>query len=379
MAKKKKQSSFSLKDHLFNEERVRYLADLFAAVDTSFDPAVFTKTTVASFRKLELKQRIVRIAEVLDEYLPDDFASACAIITDALPPPLDPTKSDDDFGDFIFAPLGEYVARNGLEKKHLRRSLKTLREITKRFSMEDAIRRFIDAFPEQAMKELGKWSKDKNYHVRRLVSEGTRPLLPWSGRLSIDLLEPLPFLDQLHADPTRYVTRSVSNHLNDIAKSQPKVVLDRLKTWKKRKQQDADELAWMSRHALRTLVKQGDKAALRFLGFRATPKIEIADFEIETLRVKRGDTLDFSFTITAGRQESLMIDYVIDFVKADGSRSPKVFKLKQLEIGKGESIPLRKKHRLKADATTFTLYRGTHQLRLQINGNKCGALEFEVV
>ena len=114
----------------------------------------------------------------MEEFLPADFDEATQYIVDALPPPLDPKKADDDFGDFIFAPLGEFVARNGLEKKRLRKSLQTLKEITQRFSMEDAIRRFINAFPEPTMRELAKWSKHKNYHVRRLVTEGTRPLLP---------------------------------------------------------------------------------------------------------------------------------------------------------------------------------------------------------
>ena len=379
MTKEKQQSGFSLKDHLFNRSRVRYLADLFQSADASFDAARFTRAAVAPFPKLELKQRIVRIAETLERFLPADFPESCKRISTALPRPLDPSKTDDDFGDFIFAPLGEFVVRNGMQKKHARRSLKTLKEITQRFSMEDSIRHFIDHHQELTMKELAKWSTDKNYHVRRLVSEGTRPLLPWSGRLSIDILQPLTFLDQLHSDSTRYVTRSVANHLNDIAKTNPKIVLDRLKAWKKLKLQDPEEFAWISRHALRTLVKQGDKAALRFLGFRAKPNIKVHRFQIETPKVKGGQTLNFSFTIQAERKESLMVDYVIEFVKADGSRSPKVFKLKQLELGKGESQGLKKRHRLKSDATTYRLYPGEHRLRLQINGSQMDGADFEVV
>lgn len=379
MAKKKQQSGFSLKDHLFNRERVRYLADLLHAADKSIDPSKFTNQCVKPFPKLELKQRIVQIAETLEKFLSVKYGDACKTIVDALPPPLDPTKTDDDFGDFIIAPLGEFIVRNGLGKQDVRRSLRTLREITKRFSMEDAIRSFIDEHEAITLAELSKWTKDKNYHVRRLVSEGTRPLLPWSGRLSIDLLVPLPFLDELHTDPTRYVTRSVANHLNDIAKSHPKVVLDRLKQWKKAGQQEEKELDWMCRHSLRTLVKQGDKASLRFLGFRANPKVRVEQLEISTPKVKRGELLEFSFAIEAERNESLMVDYVIDFVKSDGSRSPKVFKLKQLELAKGERVELSKRHRLKADATTFTLYPGTHCLSLQVNGTKLSAEEFNVV
>jgi hypothetical protein len=44
----------------------------------------------------------------------------------------------------------------------------------------------------------------------------------------------LPLLDALHADPTRFVTRSVANHLNDIAKIAPERVLAPLADWKAR-------------------------------------------------------------------------------------------------------------------------------------------------
>lgn len=376
MASEKKGTGFSLKDQLFNKERVEYLAKLFFAADNHFDVTGFVRATMKGFRTLELKERIVHIATVLEIYLADDYRIAVRQIKAALPPPLDSTRTDDDFGDFIFAPLGEYVVRNGTEKKHLKLSLKMLNAITRRFSMEDAIRAFIDLHPEETLAELKKWSTDRNYHVRRLVSEGTRPLLPWSGRLSIDSQIPLPLLDTLHADPTRYVTRSVSNHLNDIAKTNPKLVLDALKRWKKQGQQEKTELQWMSKHALRTLVKQGNPQALRFLGFKPNPKIEVAQFAFKSSRVKPGEAIEFSFTVTALRDETLMVDYIVDFVKANGALSPKVHKLKQISLQKGESATIKKRHVLRANATTYTLYPGTHRVTLQINGKPFGTESF---
>jgi hypothetical protein len=41
-----------------------------------------------------------------------------------------------------------------------------------------------------------------------------------------------------------------------------------------------------------------------------------------------------------------------------------------LTLKKGERVILTKKHTLKADTTTFTLYPGVHQIDLQINGDK---------
>ncbi len=371
-------AGFSLKDHLFNAEKVQYLACQFHAANRSFDRFAFIRETMVQLQKLELKARIVHIATVLEGYLPKDFGVAAKQIVAALPQPLDPTRNDDDFGDFIFAPLGEFVVRNGLSKKHVQTSLKTLKEITQRFSMEDAIRRFINTYPHETLAELARWSTDKNYHVRRLVSEGTRPLLPWSGRISIDVTTSLQFLETLHADPTRYVTRSVANHLNDIAKAQPEIVLDALSRWKQRGKQQPAELRWMTKHALRTLVKRGHPQALQLLGFNAGPKIDVTGFTINTQHIQPGEAVEFSFNVAALRNESLVVDYVIEFVKANGKLSPKVHKLKQISLKKGESTVVSKRHVLRANATTYTLYPGTHFVTLQINGQPFGRLSFEL-
>ena len=379
MASKAKGTGFSLKDQLFNGNRVQYLADLFRATDSRFDATGFVSDTMKQLKKLELKERIVHIASHLERHLSTDYRVAAKQIATALPAPLDPSKTDDDFGDFIFAPLGEFVVRNGMDKRHLKLSLKTLREVTQRFSMEDAIRSFINNHPVETLKELEKWSNDTNYHVRRLVSEGTRPRLPWSGRLSIDPLSTLPLLDRLHADRTRYVTRSVCNHLNDIAKTHPMVVLETLERWKQTGEQNPAELQWMSRHALRTLVKQGHREALQFLGFEPSPKIKIRDFAIRQSVISPGNAIEFSFTVTAQRETSLVIDYVIDFVKSNGSTAPKVHKLKQLNLQSGDSAGVKKRHVLRANATTYTLYPGTHHVTLQINGKSCGTRSFELV
>jgi len=354
------------------------LASLFSPVVEGFDASRFVRQTITKFPKLELKQRIAHIASTLEDHLDSDFRVAARQITTALPPPLDPTRNDDDFGDYIFAPLGEYVVRHGLTKPHLKLSLQTLKQLTMRFSMEDAIRYFINEFPDPTFTELHKWSTDKNYHVRRLVSEGTRPRLPWSGRLKTDMRRPLELLGTLHADPTRYVTRSIANHMNDIAKADPALVIKTLKQWHRLKKQRPTELQWMTAHSLRTLVKQGDATALRMLGYRAHPKIAVSPVLLSAKSVKPGETLQFQFDVTAERDERLMIDFAIDFVKANGTMAEKVFKIKQIELAKGESKTITKRHPFRANATTFTLYPGTHRITLQINGKRYSAATFEM-
>jgi hypothetical protein len=47
-------------------------------------------------------------------------------------------------------------------------------------------------------------------------------------------------------------------------------------------------------------------------------------------------------------------------------------------LKRGESIMLKKRHPLLANATTYRLYPGTHRVTLQINGKAFGVQEFEL-
>ncbi len=361
---------FSLKDHLFNKKRVGYLASLLGAADKNFDAKGFEREVMSKLLTLELKDRIRWIADVLKRHLPKDYKKAVALIVRALPPPLDPTKTDDDFGEFILAPFGEYVAKEGCTKEHLELSLETLRELTMRFSMEDAIRYYLRAFPKETLLVMKQWVRDENYHVRRLVSEGTRPLLPWSGRVPLTAADTLPLLTALHTDRTRYVTRSIASHLNDIAKKEPQLVIDTLRQWQKLGKQDPRELTWMTKHALRTLIKQGHSDTLSLLGYDSAD-YSVDRFSVAVAEVQAGEMVSFAATVTATADTSLLIDYVIHFVKKNGATAPKVFKWKMVSLKAGEVLTLTKNHRLKADATTFTLYPGEHTVELQINGHIC--------
>ncbi len=371
---------FSLKDHLFNEETMTRLGRLLEPVLPGFDVDRFVPEVVAGIGPLELKQRISHIAGEVERYLPEDYEQSIALIVASLPPPLDPSLSDGDFGDFIFAPFGEIIVARGLNAESYELSIGAIKEITQRFSMEGPIRPFLDAYPDRTLAVLREWAADGNYHVRRLVSEGTRPLLPWAPRIRLSPSDTLPLLDLLYADPTRYVTRSVANHLNDIAKSDPGLVVERLRRWRSEGLQDAREVDWMDRHALRTLIKRGDRDALELLGYSAKPKVSIGPIHLDpSSPVRVGDSLRFEFEIVAHAREKLVVDYIIDFVKKDGATRPKVFKLKSLEMVPGETRVLSKNHRLRAGATTFTLYPGIHRLTVQVNGRPSAATRFELL
>ena len=368
---------FYLKDHLFNKDSVSYLADLFVVTDANFNRKKFVAEVVGRFPELELKERIGWMSEVLTKHLPTNISAALKMIVAALPPRLNPNNTDDDFGSFILAPLGEYVVRVGCNKKYLKLSLRVLRELTMRFSMEFYIRPFIHNFPTETLAVLDTWVTDRNYHVRRLVSEGMRPSLPWAQKINLDYKVSIKYLDILHADKTRYVTRSVANHLNDISKKDPVLVVATLKRWQKDRVQEPSELGWMTRHALRTLVKRGDVAALQLLGFSTESVAAVSKLTVPK-KIKRGDRMIFSFDIVSDAAQNLLVDYIIDFVKLNGTTKPKVFKIKKLTVAAGAKNTIEKNHYLKADATTFKLNPGTHTLTIQINGQKLATKKFEV-
>jgi len=374
----KKTEKFSLKDELFNAPKVAKIAHEIKEVYPLFDDERFSKEVIDEFPELELKERIYHIRDMLQRYLPDDFIEAVKVLLAALPPELDPAKSDDDFGDFIYAPYGEYVCAYGCCEAYLDFSLLALREITKRFSVEFAMRDFINAYPKETLNMLLDCASSQNYHERRLASECLRPKLPWAKKLKIDYTLPFEHLELLYSDTTRYVTRSVANHLNDISKLDASLVLRTLKRWNKSKKQTPDEMQFIINHSLRTLVKEGNEEALSFLGYKKHPPIELQGVCLKTAVVTVGEALEFDVEIVALEDVLLLVDYVVHFCTKRGTHSPKVHKLKKLSMQKGEKIRLKKRHLFKVNMTTRKLHAGEHFLEVQINGSIVHKETFEL-
>jgi len=370
---------FSLKDELFNADSLGDLAAEFAAGVPGFDGEDFHQEVVAGLQGRELMERMEWIADCIEKRLAPDFPEMADQLEAAMPPALDPTLKDDDFGRFIHAVPGILATRHGVEE-HRDRALDLLEEATKRFSMEFYIRAFINRWPEETFARLHNWAENDNYHVRRLVSEGTRPKLPWAKKIDIDPMSTLPLLAKLHADPTRYVTRSVSNHLNDISKISTDTVVSQLSDWKEQSKQASKELDWMTRHSLRTAVKAGHSGALSMLGFLADAPITLDSLSVGGDSIQIGDALQVETTLsTYGTSPvPVMVDYVLSFHRPNGRGSDKVFKLKQGKIPAGKSLTLAKKHPLKANASTFQLHPGPHKLAIQVNGRVLGDVAFDL-
>ncbi len=357
-----------LKDILFNRGKVEQIAHEIGLVYPPFEKKKFIRDVVAEFPRLELKARISWISECLRKYLPEDFGRAVGILIKALPPPNDPELSDGDFGDFIYAPYAEYVAKNGCTREHLELSLRALREMTMRFSAEDAIRSFLNAFPKETFGALSVWASDPQYHVRRLCSEGTRPKLPWAKKIDIPLSASIPILDKLFSDQARFVTRSVANHVNDISKIEPGLALEILARWQRSGEQKEGEMQYILRHALRTLVKRGDPRAIQMLGFSPQAEIVVSQFLVPK-EVQMNTALTFSFCLQTEDDTRVVVDYILFFQNKAGKRnSKKIFKLAELTLVRGKPTLLSKRHMLREHMTTRTLYRGEHEIELQVNG-----------
>lgn len=361
-----KKEKFSLRDHLFNLDKVRKIAAEIHSVYPELDETEFIEEIITEFPRLELKARIDHIRDVMYKHLPDEYENALSVLLRSLPAALDPEKTDDDFGDFIYAPHLEYVAKYGIEKKHLDLSLCAIKKMTKRFSAENAIRFFINAHPGETLQTLQIWSLDKNYHVRRLCSEGTRPRLPWCPKIKIPAGSTVPILDNLFFDKARYVTRSVANHLNDISKTDKELVLETLKRWKKSGKQSPAEMDYIINHALRTLIKEGDQDTMAFLGIRQL-KHRITDFYIDKT-VEMNSRLNFSFQLKTDIPGEIILDYIIFFINKNGT-GKKVFKLKRTNLEANETLHIKKSHQLLENMTTRKLFRGIHRFELQLNGH----------
>lgn len=366
----KAETTFSLKDSLYKRAKVEKIAHEIKEVHSDFKVNQFVNVVTAEFPKLELMERLDWIRSCLHDFLPADYQTAVNILLDSLPEPLDPDLSDDDFGDFIYGPYGAFVAEYGCDIMDVDFSLCALKEMTKRFSVEFPIRTFLNQYPQETLDALDGWKSDENYHVRRLVSEGTRPFLPWAKKVSIDYRKPLIFLDALHSDQTRYVTRSAANHLNDISKIDPELVIETLTRWLKNKKQSPKELDFIVKHSLRTLEKNGHQGALLMLGYSGD-KFEVSDLKLKTKNVKIGSAVEFQFSVTstAEHEQSLLLDYNLYFKKANGSQTAKTFKIAKTQIGPREVKTFQKKQLLRP-MTTRVLYPGEHKIELQINGKK---------
>ncbi|MBI4783753.1 MAG: DNA alkylation repair protein [Oscillatoriophycideae cyanobacterium NC_groundwater_1537_Pr4_S-0.65um_50_18] len=361
----------------FGIEIPQKIAAMVAGVTPNFATEAFLNEVRDGYDDLDLMPRGWKIAEALHHHLPSNYEEAADILIASLGPKLEETKQA-GMAPFLYLPHVLFVAKYGLE--HFEASMQAQYELTQRFTAEFSIRPFLERYPEATLAQLKTWTQDPSTHVRRLVSEGTRPRLPWAPRLREFQKNPYPvleLLDLLKDDSELYVRRSVANNLNDIGKDHPSLLVEIAHRWLVNA---TDERRWLIRHALRSAVKRADPGAIAALGFSDGVTASIGKVSITPQPAVIGDSLSIAFEITnaSSQPQRLLVDLRLHFVKANGKTSPKVFKLKTVELAPGETIQLGKAISL-ADMTTRKHYPGSHLIEIILNGQTVPLGSFELM
>ena len=259
---------------LFDAKLIGLIGQSFAAVHPDFDQRAFRRRATDGLEAGTMIQRSAHIADALAAELPKDFREASQLLIAALGP--EETRGEGHgLRSFFYMPHSSFIARYG--EAHFEAGMAACYELTQCFTAEFCVRAFLARHQKRGLARLRKWTRDKNHHVRRLCSEGSRPRLPWASHLTALAADPelaLPILEALKDDSELYVRRSVANHLGDLCKDHPDWVYELCERW-------LDEVAeaelarrkerhWMIRHAVRLPAKKRVEAALD-LRLRAKP------------------------------------------------------------------------------------------------------------
>ncbi len=344
----------------FFEDFLERFSSIYPIKKSYFLSAIFTD----SWNRKELKDRIKHIAVVLESFLPISYSEQTELIKKFVKANADVSNSDWRLG-YLFLP--EFVEKFGLN--HYENSISAIEEITKFSSCEFAIRPFILQNPQKTIAQMLAWSKHEHYCVRRLASEGCRPKLPWAQKLQFLIEDPteiFPILENLKTDDSDFVRKSVANNLNDISKSQPEKILT-FAAENIGKTKNTDKIL---KHALRTLLKQGNAQAMELFGFKNNANISLLNTEFSQ-KVSAENPLNILFTLQNNEKttKTIRLEYAIFFLRKNGEYSRKVFFIAEKECAPNKQIQIKKTHSFKP-INTRTYYKGKQYISIIANGQE---------
>ena len=345
----------------YNKHFIKDLAGQIAEHYPSFKKEEFINSIInENWESKELKERMRHVTITIAQFLPISYQKQIETLNNIVA----------NFRGLTGMIFPDFVEVYGMDD--FKTSIQALEDYTQYFSSEFAIRPFSQKYPDKTIEQLIKWSKHSNHHVRRLASEGSRPKLPWSFPLRMFINDPspvLPILENLKDDESEYVRKSVANHLNDISKSQPDLALKLGKKWYGK----SNNLNRVVKHGLRTLLKKGDKKALAIFNLDDSTNINIDKVELVKKEFKIGEDLYFEFEVNnnSTSNRSIRLEYKIDYVKSNGSTSPKVFQISEFELEKKQVKKVKRKQSFK-NFSTRKHYPGKHRVTIIANGDeKC--------
>lgn len=360
-----------LKDKYYHYDFLRDLAARIKSVYSPFDVELFCNGVMdAAWGDLGLKARARRIALHLGSGLPPDYEEAIGVLEQVL------QSFPKGRHDNALICLPDFVEVYGQAECHWDASMAALEKFTIFSTSEFAVRPWIANHENRMMRQMAIWAGSDNEHVRRLASEGCRPRLPWGQALRSFQKDPSPILEileQLKADPSPYVRKSVANNLNDISKTHPDLIVSLARRWYGTHR----HTDWIVKHGCRTLLKRGNREALDLLGLGDTDRVRVNRFAVDSPVVYPGGNLTFSVNVIAERDGLVRLEYGIDYAGIKGKRTRKIFRLSEIALRANQEKTYVKTHSM-ADLSTRKHYPGSHTLTLLVNGAERGALDFEL-
>ncbi|MDL2216006.1 DNA alkylation repair protein [Ruminococcaceae bacterium OttesenSCG-928-N02] len=351
--------------NMYTPEVLQEMGLAVQGVYPAFNTPAFLRTVMdETWPALELKARWRKITLGFGAHLPGAYPQAVLILEKAL------------VGKPAAFFFPDFVQVYGLNDEHWDLSMQVIQRTTQHWSAEFAVRAFIIENQARMMAQMYAWAENGNEHVRRLASEGCRPLLPW-GQVLVSLKQDpapiLPILEKLKGDPSPYVRKSVANNLNDISKNQPQLVLQLAKQWYGQN----EDVNWVVKHGCRTLLKKGNADALALFGLGDAQAVDITGFALVNSTLRIGEELNFVFELHTKEAARVRLEYAIDYVKANGKTSRKIFQISQVNLAGATHKIYMRKHSF-ADVSVRKHYPGTHALTLIANGAARGTLFFEL-
>jgi 3-methyladenine DNA glycosylase AlkC len=359
-------------DELIGANTARTLIAAVAQAAPGRDLAAL-RATPGRLEGLSLRERADLLADALLTDLPGGYTDLAGVVRAA-------AAGSAPFSGWLIWPVTCAVARRATAfDDAFDDAMDLMALLTTRLTAEFALRTMLRYDLDRALDIIQGWTRSPDHDVRRLATEGTRPYLPWSVRVPQILDRPgvtVPILDTLYRDDSEYVRRSVANHLNDLSRDHPDIVVDAARRWLAAPDGHTAQLV---RHGLRTLVKRGNSGALELLGF-APATVEVDGPALDRTAIPFGGGIRFTATIRNPGSEParLAIDYVIYHRRANGTQSAKTFKLTTRGLAPGETLTISREHSFR-EITTRRYHPGEHAVALQINGVATGRISFDLL
>jgi len=355
-----------LKDMFFTNSSINQFADTIRQYYPEFNKNKFVNSVFNDeWNSKELKEKMYHTTVCLHETLPENYKQTLDILIKIAP----------SIKGFEAMVLPDYAEQYGMENWKI--SLPALRHFTKYSSSEFAIRPFLKKDSKRAMAFMNKLAEDKNDKIRRFASEGCRPRLPWAMALPEFKKDPVlifDVLEKLKNDESEFVRKIVANNLNDISKDHPELVLEVCERWYNK----TENTDWIVKHACRTMLKKGNKRALLLFGYGDSSKIKIDKLTLEKKEVVIGKNLHYSFQLLISTDKAIKVrlEYGMDFMKANGKLSRKIFQITENRYKPGMHSFSRKHSYI--DMSTRKHYEGNHCITIIVNGDEMANASFMV-